>query len=65
MTTEKKGSTGAAAAMMMMMAIVLTSFSAWVTHVVTCFQSEQWLLLIAGAVAAPLGIAHGIYIWFV
>ncbi len=62
MTTEEKGFTGLAATLI---AVVLTSFSAWVTHVVTCFQSEQWLLLIAGAVAAPLGIAHGIYIWFV
>lgn len=43
---------------------VLTSFAAWMTHVVICVHSEQWLLLIAGTIAFPVGIVHGIGHWF-
>lgn len=38
--------------------------AAWITHIVICIQSQQWILLIAGAIAAPIGIVHGIGHWF-
>ena len=43
---------------------IITSISAWMTHVITCIQTEQWGFLIAGAIAAPVGIVHGVGIWF-
>lgn len=42
----------------------LLSFAGWVTHIVVCIQNEQWVLLIAGALAFPIGIVHGIGAWF-
>lgn len=42
---------------------IITPIVAWFTHVVRCINSEQWLFLIAGAVAVPIGIIHGIGIW--
>jgi hypothetical protein len=40
------------------------SLAGWVTHIVVCIQNEQWILLIAGAIAAPIGVVHGIGQWF-
>ena len=45
-------------------AFVLAGVAAWLTHVVTCFQSGSWGFLIAGAIAAPVGVVHGVGIWF-
>jgi hypothetical protein len=42
---------------------VVTSISAWATHVITCIETQQWMFLIAGAIAAPVGIVHGVGIW--
>lgn len=36
---------------------------AWLTHVVTCIQTEKWLFLIAGAIMFPIGILHGFGLW--
>lgn len=44
--------------------IVGTSIAAWCTHVITCIQNEAWLFLIAGAIAAPVGVVHGVGLWF-
>lgn len=44
--------------------VCLLSLAAWFTHVINCIQNEQWLFLIAGAVAAPVGVIHGVGIWF-
>jgi len=41
----------------------LGSVAAWGTHIITCIQNEQYLFLIAGAIAAPVGIVHGVGIW--
>lgn len=42
----------------------LVSVAAWATHVVNCIIAGKWLLLIAGAIAAPVGVIHGVGIWF-
>ena len=42
----------------------LTVFAGWVTHIIVCIQNEQWVLLIAGALAFPIGVVHGIGQWF-
>jgi hypothetical protein len=37
---------------------------AWFNHIITCFQEELWGFLIAGAIMFPIGIIHGIWLWF-
>lgn len=44
--------------------IALTFFAGWVTHIVNCIQNEAWILLVAGALMAPIGAIHGIGLWF-
>lgn len=46
------------------LAIALSTFAGWLTHIVYCFQNEKWLLLFAGALAAPVGVIHGWGLWF-
>jgi hypothetical protein len=48
------------------MAFIFAIFclSAWLTHVFTCFAEGLWGFLLAGALFFPLGIFHGIYLWF-
>ena len=42
----------------------LLTFAAWLTHVVVCLKTASWGFLIAGAIFAPIGVIHGIGIWF-
>lgn len=46
------------------LAIVSVSFAAWLTHVIVCISAKLWLFLIVGAIMAPIGIVHGIGVWF-
>jgi hypothetical protein len=39
-------------------------FAAWLTHVIVCLKSGSWGFLIAGAIFFPVGIVHGIGVWF-
>ena len=45
-------------------ASVVGSIAAWLTHVITCRATASWGFLIAGALFFPIGIIHGIGIWF-
>jgi hypothetical protein len=47
-------------------AIILgvAALGAWLTHVVTCISDDRWGMLIAGGLVFPVGIIHGIGIWF-
>lgn len=47
-----------------LLATALTIFAAWVTHIVVCLQTAAWGFLIAGALVFPIGIVHGIGVWF-
>jgi hypothetical protein len=38
--------------------------AAWLTHIFTCFAVGMWGFLIAGALFFPIGILHGLYLWF-
>ena len=38
-------------------------FGAWLQHLYTSFNNEQWGFLIAGAIAFPVAIVHGVGIW--
>ena len=42
----------------------LAAFAGWLTHVIVCIQASNWVLLIIGAIFAPIGIVHGIGQWF-
>ena len=44
--------------------VVVLGFAAWLTHVVHCFTTEAWGLLIGGAIFFPIAIVNGIGIWF-
>jgi hypothetical protein len=44
--------------------IMLTSFAAWITHLIHCFTNEAWGLLIGGAIFFPVAIVNGIGLWF-
>ena len=41
---------------------VLTA--AWLTSIVTCIKTSAWLLLLAVAMFFPIGILHGVLVWF-
>jgi hypothetical protein len=45
------------------LALFIATFGAWLQHLYTCFVTETYLLLIAGAVFPPIGILHGWAIW--
>ena len=45
-------------------AIWLVFAAGWITHVIVCIKASAWLLLIAGAIIAPVGVIHGIGNWF-
>lgn len=45
-------------------ALGLTCAAAWITHIFTCLFAGKYMLLIAGAFVFPVGIIHGIGIWF-
>ena len=38
--------------------------AAWLTHIVHCLLTAKYLLLIAGTFIFPVGIIHGVGIWF-
>ncbi len=42
---------------------VLTSIAAMVTHIIVCIKTSSWLFLLAGAIAPPIGVIHGIGVW--
>lgn len=42
----------------------LTMLAAWITHVIVCIQTAAWILLGFGCIVFPVGIIHGIGVWF-
>lgn len=46
------------------LALLLAVVAAWLTHVIVCIKTASWLFLIAGAIFAPVGVIHGIGVWF-
>jgi hypothetical protein len=38
--------------------------AAWFNHIFTCFNEGLWGFLIAGALMFPIGIIHGVWLWF-
>lgn len=44
--------------------LVSISIIAWVTHVIASISGGLWALLLAGILVPPIGIIHGIGVWF-
>ena len=44
--------------------LFVSALAAWLTHVVVCLKAGLWGFLIAGAIFFPVGIVHGVGIWF-
>ena len=44
--------------------VVAIAYSAWLTSIVFCASNRMRPLLIAGATFIPVGIVHGIGVWF-
>lgn len=44
--------------------LIVGPVAALITHVVYCFTAKAYVLLIAGIIAFPIGIFHGIGLWF-
>ena len=43
--------------------LALTSYSAWLTHIVDCAGDRLWGFLVGGAIVFPVGIVHGAGVW--
>jgi len=43
---------------------LMTIYSAWLTHIVSAAEDGLWAFLVAGAILFPIGIFHGIAVWF-
>lgn len=43
---------------------VFVFLPAWVWHVIYTIQNSEWILLVVGALFFPIGIVHGIGLWF-
>lgn len=59
-----RNSNGGIVGMSIGMVVLFTSMAAWGTHVITCIADGRWGFLIAGALAAPVAVVHGVGIWF-
>ncbi len=46
------------------LSLALFSYAAWLTSIVFCAAAGLRLLLIAAALFFPVGIVHGVGIWF-
>lgn len=44
--------------------LAATAVAAWVTHVVVCLKAASWILLLFGCIVAPVGVIHGVGVWF-
>jgi len=50
-------------ALFIYIAFAIACFAAWLTHVIVTIKAAAWILLLSGAIFAPIGIVHGISIW--
>lgn len=39
-------------------------FAGYINHIISTIQNEQFLLLLVGVLAFPIGIFHGVGLWF-
>lgn len=61
---ERSGIAGTFGLIALPFAFFLACVAAWFTHVIVCLAAGKWGFLIAGAIAFPIAIIHGVMIWF-
>lgn len=42
----------------------LAGYAAWLTSIVFCSTSSSWALLVAAGLFFPVGVVHGVGLWF-
>ena len=47
-----------------LISVWLMLLAAWVTHIIHCLIAAKYILLLVGALVAPVGVIHGIGLWF-
>jgi hypothetical protein len=47
-----------------LLAMAGLAYAAWLTSIVFCAANDHWPLLVASAAFFPVGIVHGMGIWF-
>jgi hypothetical protein len=55
---------GDATAGMIVALVFLISLAGWLTHIVDCLIHQLYVLLLVGVFVFPVGIFHGIGVWF-
>lgn len=43
---------------------LLISFAAWITHFINTINDSEWILFLVGLFIPPVGILHGVGLWF-
>jgi hypothetical protein len=41
----------------------LAILAAWAQHLYTCFTTDRWGFLVAGAIFFPIAVVHGFGVW--
>jgi hypothetical protein len=49
---------------LILMFIFVFCLAGYLTHIVDCLMHQLYVLLLVGVVVFPLGIFHGIGVWF-
>lgn len=44
--------------------LLITMAAAWFTHVCVCLRHNRWGILLAGIIALPVAVIHGVGTWF-
>ncbi|MBB5508114.1 hypothetical protein [Paraburkholderia atlantica] len=44
--------------------LIFVCIAGWLTHIVDCLMHQLYVLLLVGVFVFPVGIFHGIGVWF-
>ena len=54
---------GATAGAATLFLLGILAVAGWVQHLYTCFTTDAWGFLVAGAIFVPVGVIHGWGVW--
>jgi hypothetical protein len=55
---------GDASGGVILLLVMVVCFAGWFTHIVDCLIHQLYVLLLVGVFVFPVGIFHGIGVWF-
>jgi hypothetical protein len=55
---------GNSSAGFLLLLLFVLSFAGWLTHIIDCLTHQLYVLLLVGVFVFPVGIFHGIGVWF-